>query len=71
MPRVSMLVGRHGWMSMLSRAEACTRLRERKHAWSGAIVTCAMSDEMHTYMCGMSHEPVAVRSAVVSMMPHT
>ena len=39
-PRVSMLVGRHGArMSMLSRAEACTRLREREHAWSGAIVT--------------------------------
>ncbi len=49
-------------MSMLSRAEACTRLREREHAWSGAIVTCAMRCTRTCAACRMSRSLCEARS---------
>ena len=49
-------------MSMLSRAEACTRLREREHAWSGAIVTCAMRCTRTCAACCMSRSQCEARS---------
>ena len=57
-----MLVGRQRSMSMLSCAEACTRLREREHAWSGAIVTCAMRCTRTCAACRMSRSLCEARS---------